>query len=288
MVDEAVMIRRLDPRVASIEHELDVIDRLLMRAYGSGSRRSRVKRFLAIEPDGWFVADRQGVIVGAGGSVAYPDGGFGWVGLIATAPEGQGHGIGRRVTEACIDHLRERGCAAVLDGSASGAPLYEKMGFRDHGLSVMFEADLSETGVPATQPRVPVSRLNAADAESIGEFDRIRFGANRTRLLRVLLNEFQARAFVVPGRGYVIAQDDMIGPFVADDPEARDALLSAALSLPWAVAPKLIVPPDSAHLAAISASGMREVRALRHQRLGIDQLPGIRSSLIAQTSFGEG
>ncbi len=105
---------------------MGAVDELIMRAYGTSSRRKRVERFVRLQRGGWVVAEeptsKGNRIVGCGGCIAYPGGGFGWIGLIAVDPSMQGQGLGRVVTQWLIDHLATLGCSAVLDGS-SGAPL---------------------------------------------------------------------------------------------------------------------------------------------------------------------
>jgi GNAT superfamily N-acetyltransferase len=66
-------------------------------------------------------------------------GGFGWIGLIATDPDHSGKGVARAVTSYLVDYLNSIDCGAALDGSGGGAPLYEKMGFADHGLTTQFQ-----------------------------------------------------------------------------------------------------------------------------------------------------
>ncbi len=273
---------------------LSAVDELIMRAYGISSRRARVERFIRLQPGGWVVAEEASTIgqhiVGCGGCIAYPDGGFGWIGLIAVDPSTQGKGLGRIVTQWLIDHLAGLGCSPVLDGSLSGAPLYEKIGFIDHGLSTLMVASGRR---PTTDLPVTVNPLNDSDLINLYAYDHRAFGADRSHLLRFINNESPGRAFVSRSNdgtmtGYVMAQDTAIGPFVADDDEAFDALLAAALSLEFPSTPSVCVPPGSRYRDRWLAAGFTEVRSLRRQHLGIGALPGLHRLIGAQTSFGEG
>ena len=70
----------------------------MQQAYGVSSFRTSIDRFAAVQPDGLVVVEDDGAVVGTGCCVAYPDGGFGWIGLVATAPAFQRRGI------ATVDH----------------------------------------------------------------------------------------------------------------------------------------------------------------------------------------
>ena len=281
-------LRGIDPATVT-EDELDRIDAMLTRAYRMPTRRARMQRFLDLQPDGWVVAEQDDQLVGTGGCIAYPDGGFGWIGLVATEPSFQGRGVGRLVTQHLVERLARHGCKSALDGSAMGAPVYERMGFADHGrttaLVVPERALLAEAEPAAVEP--------LHDIDEIRDFDRERFGADRSRLLAHIARAFPGRARIARNRGgqmlgYALAQEDLIGPVVADDTGVATALVSVASRLPWATRPRLLVPPGSAHLDAMLAIGCTEERVLRHQRLDLPMLPGRRESICAQTSFGEG
>lgn len=252
------------------------------------SRRARVRRFLAVQPDGWVLAEDHRGIVAVGGCVAYQPGGFGWIGLVATAPECQGEGLGARVTQWLVDRLADHGCAAVLDASDAGAPVYRRLGFVDHGLTVRYE-------VPADIDHAydEVRPLEIEDLPAVTVFDAVRFGADRSRLLRVVLAEApQAWVAVTDGqvRGYAASDGAVIAPLVADDEVALRSLLGAAVGSQAPDGPPLTmtVTPDSGHHDSLLALGLRPVRTLVHQRLGIDALPGNRAALCAQISLGEG
>jgi GNAT superfamily N-acetyltransferase len=295
-----VTLRPLDPTSATIRADIAAVDALLQVAYDAPSWGFRVERGLAMQPDGWVVAQdgAGGRIVGCGGFLAFRDGGFGWIGLVATHPDAQRRGVGRAVTQYLVDGLAALGCAAALDGSASGAPLYESMGFRDCGVSMLLTVE-DPAGAAKTlvarcaSKEVHIRAASLAHLDAILRFDMPYFGASRAVLLHRLLTEFVGRAAIAIDmsgvmRGYVIAQADAIGPLVADDATVRDALLEWALRRKWGAAPRIIVPPDSDHLDAVCDAGFVEQRALRHQRLGIDHLPGNRGGIVAQVSFGEG
>jgi GNAT superfamily N-acetyltransferase len=282
-------LRAMNGREPDLDSLLDQIDAVLMAAYKTTSRRNRVERFLQVEPGGWVVAEERGEVVAVGGCISYPDAGFGWVGLIGTSPPAERRGLGRLVTQWIVDYLASKGCAAVLDGSASGAPLYARMGFTDFGVSRMMQAP--NRVFPIVDSRVAVA--DAEDLELIAHYDRPRFGADRSRLLRAMFDLYPGRALVVRHLGDVIgfgiAQDDSIGPLVADTESAARDLLSALCNLSWSAPPRLVLAPETVHADVAIELGFTEQRALRRQQLGRSgPLPGQRTTILAQASFGEG
>jgi len=56
---------------------------------------------------------------------------FGYVWGVHVAADERRGGLGRRLTEACIEALRARGCThAVLNASPAGRSVYERLGFQ--------------------------------------------------------------------------------------------------------------------------------------------------------------
>jgi predicted N-acetyltransferase YhbS len=119
----------------------------------------RLRRYLALQPDGWLVADDEGQVVGMVGAIDY--GAFAYVGLMAVRPDRQGQRLGRKLLDALLADLDGRGRpCALLDASPAGAPLYERSGFADAGLSHEFSyvEDPSAAQVPAARAADPGPR----------------------------------------------------------------------------------------------------------------------------------
>jgi hypothetical protein len=185
--------------------------------------------------------------------------------------------------------LAEHGCASVLDASAAGAPVYERMGFVDHGLTTVMGL---EGAVPEFVRSNDSTVASTADLDDIVEFDAVRFGSPRRGLLAALMGQNPGRVVILrPAEaivGYAVAQDRTLGPIVADDSDALAVLVAASLELPWVDLPRINVPPESAHLDSLRTLGFQTRRELRHMRRGIADLPGRRASIAAQASLGEG
>ena len=262
----------------------------MQRAYGVSSFRASLDRFVAAQPDGLAVVEHEGAVVGTGCCVAYPSGGFGWIGLVATAPDFERRGIATAITEFLSDVLTGHGCASVLDASAAGGPVYERMGFADWGLTRVLGFDGAEAIATGTPDRC--TRMSAADFVDVVAFDAQRFGASRSGLLNKLLEQHPGRALVLRGGrdilGYVVAQETTLAPVVADDQESLSCLVSAALRFGWPSAQRINVPSESRHLESLLALGFTTRRELRHMRRGIGTLPGRRDCIAGLVSLGEG
>jgi GNAT superfamily N-acetyltransferase len=87
-----------------------------------------------------FVARAEGAVVGSACSQlverVYPAfrtvdrGGTGYVSGVYGQPAARGQGLGRRLVQACLAHLRAQGCGRVLlHTGARARPLYEGLGF---------------------------------------------------------------------------------------------------------------------------------------------------------------
>jgi ribosomal protein S18 acetylase RimI-like enzyme len=280
--------RRVDPLAEPAT--LDAMDAVMQQAYGVSTFRLSIDRFVAVQPDGLAVVEHEGSVVAAGCCVAYPDGGFGWIGLVATAPGFQRRGIATAITEFLIDVLAGHGCASVLDASAAGAPVYERMGFADRGLTrVMGFAGESQ---PTAMVEDECALLAADDLDDVVRFDIPRFGGSRRELLAKVIEQHPGRAMVLRRRGkvagYLVAQESTLAPVVADTSESLTSLITAALRLEWGSPPRINVPPESGHIATLLRLGFEPRRELRHMRRGVEALPGRRESIAAQVSLGEG
>ena len=258
------------------ESDLPAVDPILRAAFAvERDFAPRLHRYLAIEPDGWFVGEQGGTLLGTVGVVRYP--GFAYIGLMAVAPAQQGRGLGRWLLEHALAWLEQRGVGcAVLDATEAGAPLYEKLGFVDAGATI--EMARQGDSPPRAVADVTLARVGpeAADAADLRDLDGRLFGAARAALWTRLAAEVDP---VVPtwlareaGRalGYLALQPGLIGPWAATEPRVAEALLAHALAQVPQGAPLRVQVPDTnvAAVALLSARGFAAQRTLRHMRRG--------------------
>jgi predicted N-acetyltransferase YhbS len=231
--------------------------RLTDAAFGGGPREDRLRRYLAIEPRGWFVVEETGLLVAVGGVVRF--GTFAWLGLMAVRPERQRQGLGRTIAEEAIGWALGQGCSTVfLIATPAGIPLYARLGFVPAGES----EELGGTPAPAARPSPParcrVERWTAADTAEVGRFDAPAFGADRTHLLSVYAQEFPASSWVARDgtgaiRGFLVIQGGSLGPWSADDDATAAQLLD--VGLPEVSEPLRAGVPDPGAAALLLARG---------------------------------
>jgi len=88
-------------------------------------------RLLALEPEGCFGVECDGVVVATTTAVCYGRE-LAWIGMVLTAREYRGRGFARLLMERALDFLAGRGVKQIkLDATEMGAPLYRKLGFED-------------------------------------------------------------------------------------------------------------------------------------------------------------
>jgi ribosomal protein S18 acetylase RimI-like enzyme len=262
------VIRRMVPG------DLEAADAMLRAAFSSPvGFLPRLRRYLAIQPDSWFLAERDGAVIGTAGAIRY--GGFAYIGMMAVEPALQGRGLGRRLLEHLLGRLEAAGIGcAILDATDEGAPLYERLGFVDAGRS----EELVEAVPPLSDEPDEAGAVEtevATDLQEVIDLDRALFGADRAPLWRYLAGEDPARILVArpsaggPALGYLCVQSPMLGPWGAHSPEAARALLAAARRLPSATPRRVQVPSDNTVARdLLTAAGFVDLRAPRHMRRG--------------------
>ena len=270
--------------------DLDVADRIQQAAYGGGNRRKRLESYMKLQPDGWILALLDGEPAGIAGGTNYSS--IGHIGLVAVDPSKQRRGVALAMMQHLLNWFDRQGCPVLLlDASEAGAPLYQKLGFVEDEKTLGFVLD--DCALPL-QPSNRIGPLRAEDIPTLTEFDEPIFGARRPGVFAMLLDESPARAFVARDAdgligGYLFAQAQTLGPWAARMPADAEALLVAALRLPFEGAPGALIPgsnPDAAQL--LLRYGFSPRRSLRRMRLGGDAHPGRRALLYGQTSLAIG
>jgi GNAT superfamily N-acetyltransferase len=270
--------------------DLDTADAIMIPAYGvPRSRKHDLRRYLALQPDGWLLALLDGQPAGMGGAIDY--GPFAYIGLMAVLPALQRHGIALAIMERLLTWIAARGCpAALLDASPAGERLYEKLGFVDDDTVIQY---IQDDCAAHPRPSKRVGPLTEADLAALEAFDTPIFGASRAAVFAALRAEHPKRAFVARDEagaleGYLFAQPQTIGPWAARGPAAAEALLAAALALDFEEAPRVLTPGANTHAAGLLLRyGFSPQRALRHMRLG-SAVAARRDLIYGQTSYAIG
>jgi GNAT superfamily N-acetyltransferase len=274
------------------EDLLDATDAVVMAAYqATHSRKERLRRYLNLQPDGSFVALLDETVVGFGAMMEY--GRFDYVGLMAVRPDIQKRGIGAALLEQCLDWAHRRQCPTLLlDATPAGFPLYQHYGFVEEDQTVV----LQQTRPAALPHPIPdtVAPLTREEFPEMVSFDTAAFGAERRAVLVAYCADDAQRVLVARDAsgylcGYLIAQADVLGPWVARTVDDAEHLLLHALALPFTGAPSVFVSAQHHQaLAVLARAGFTERRRLSHMRKGQPVQRSRQGMLYGQTSLGLG
>jgi GNAT superfamily N-acetyltransferase len=257
-------------------HDLDLADEIVVAAYNAScSRKDMLRYYLRLQPDGWILVLLDGVPVGLGGLIDY--GTFAYLGMMSVHPTAQRKGIGKTLMEHLLAWSDARGCPTVLlDATNAGAQLYKQYGFSEIGKTVSWLGTFKKVPVPFYQSEpltlFPISRV---DLSAVAHFDARYFGADRTRVLTAMLEDYPQRAFLARSTtgeifGYIYAQANTIGPWVARSPAVAEQLLARILELPFTDGFGVNVAlANSEELPLLEHYGFRFSRVLSHMQRGV-------------------
>lgn len=207
----------------------------LTQSEGWGFSSEDFDRFVAYEPDGCLLATIDEVPVGLITSISY--GNVGWIGNVIVTPEHRRRTVGRVLLEGAIGHLEARGVPTIrLNSYETAIEFYRRFGFvEEHGV----QRYVGERTRPAPE-RGPTP--SSATWQAILEFDRRCFGADRSRVLLRLAQDFPglciAHATPFEAAGYVLGKTapggSEAGPLVAlgEEAQARELLTQLCARLP--------------------------------------------------------
>jgi predicted N-acetyltransferase YhbS len=186
-------------------------------------------RFLSASPEGCFVAEREGRVVGTATSIVY-EGRFAWIGMVIVDSQYRRQGIGTALLERVVRSIDSRSVLCMkLDATPEGKPVYEKFGF-------VSEYDIERWMLK--RPRGSHSAAKAsAEIEDVLRLDREIFGADRSGILRSLAEaapDFTLVAKQEAGvAGYTFgrrgSRADHLGPWMARGEDVAAMLLDEFL-----------------------------------------------------------
>ena len=242
---------------------------------GWNQTRGDWERFLSASPQGCFVADTRGAVVGTVATISY-EGRFAWIGMVLVDPAWRGKGIGTKLLRRAIEYLDGCGLPSIkLDATPQGKPLYEKLGFVSE-----YEIERWQLQRPSALPAA--LRANSVD-EDILDWDREVFGADRSALLHSIATE--RPGFVLQTRswgkltGYSFGRRgdvaDHLGPWVAqDESSARDLLNEFLLRSRGQMVFVDVIKSNSWAMKLLGEHGFRHSRSLTRMYRGRNDFPG--------------
>ncbi len=153
-----------------------------------------------------------------------------------------------------------------------GYPLYQKLGFVETDLSCVY---IQDQPVEFEPPATPVFTLQPDDLDELAAFDTPLFGADRRRVLRVMMRDYPAGTLATrdeAGRisGYIINRDGRLSPWMAHDPASAERVLQAALASTMPGKPVATIPGvNRAGIQILERYGFTFKRSCRHMQRGL-------------------
>ena len=121
------------------------------------------RRLLTWSPDGCWVAERDGRVVGTTAVTAYGRR-IAWIGMVLVGEAHRRQGIGRALLGHAIEHLDGLGIETIaLDSTPEGQPLYASLGFADAFELARWRGPIPRSSRRATQG-VPPDAASAGSA----------------------------------------------------------------------------------------------------------------------------
>jgi hypothetical protein len=187
--------------------------------------------FAVPDPQGFLVGERRGEPVATVSCVNY-GAGFAFLGFYIVRPDQRGRGDGLRIWNAAIAHAGAR--VIGLDGVVAQQDNYRKSGFALAYANIRYGGTVN---APGSRP-ARVIALDEVPFASITADDATIFPAPRPQFLRAWVDApgHVGRALLRDGRlaGWGVIRPcrrgRKIGPLVADDRAAAEAIMSALLT----------------------------------------------------------
>ena len=266
----------------------------LVEVEGWGDSRDELARLLTYEPEGCFIAEEGEEPVGMVTSTSY--GKLGWIGCLIVESEKRGRGIGTELMRQAIEYLEQKGVETIrLDAVQKAVSLYRRLGFTEECRSLRLRGAGSRRDAPDVVPMEP------SHLEDVFELDAYCFGADRSRVLRQVFQDFPELCFVSYAEGKLagfimarrLARGAQIGPWVCrPDRLSRDKaepLLRAALN---ALGDQLVnvgvLEDNRASQEILRDYGFREGPWSLRMRLGPDRYGGDPQGIFAIGAAAKG
>jgi predicted N-acetyltransferase YhbS len=275
--------------------DLDSADEIVVAAYQAlRSRRTELERYLRLQPDGWLLVLLDDVPVGLGGLTNY--GVFSYLGMMSVHPRAQRRGVGKVLMEHLLRLNKQWECPTILlDATDAGARLYQPFGFREIAKTAQWRLSRDILPVPRHEAQpLSISTIQPEDVPALVDFERSDFGVDRRSVLRLMCEEYVERAFVARNQrgeveGYIYAQNQSVGPWMAHSVEVAEALLRRALALPFTGAELSvnISPENTEGCNLLEHYGFQQQRVLSHMCWG-EAVARDLSKIYGQASFALG
>lgn len=200
----------------------------LKRLAGWNQTEADWRTLLQLEPDGCFAAVLDDQLIGTTTTTRYGSE-LAWIGMVLVRPDQRRRGIATKLLETALNYLDAKVSTVKLDATADGKHVYERIGFEVESLVERWSRSGERIGF-----KIVSQTMDQCDG--MLQLDRGVFGADRSRLLKMLLaNSWLRSTRAADGSltGYALARSGSdagyVGPVVTQEKSAAIELLDQLL-----------------------------------------------------------
>ena len=230
------MIENVEVKLRTIQ--LEDIDNcmILSDAEGWNQTKDDWKRLIENPLNTSLLAEIENQIIGSATAMNYSNVVV-WIGMVLVNKAFRGRGISKMLLSDLLKQLHS--CRSVkLDATPAGRPVYEKYGFKDEYV-IHRMTNLSMENFQLTKSEIKAEPILSSDFPQITALDGLFFGAERSFLVKSLIDEDSEKCWCVKKNGCITAfalgrkgtRYNQLGPVLASTPEEAKVLISHCLLL---------------------------------------------------------
>jgi len=193
-------------------------------------RLDRTRHFLGTDPDGSWVAEDGGTVVGM--SQSFVREGYWMLSQLGTVPGRQGRGVGRELLRLALSYGDPDGPGTIqCSRDPKAMALYTSFGFALHPVVAAWGA-MRPGAVerPADVRRFEPDEVGERELEVVSAIDRTVRGSARTVDVVAMLAQPGTRLLLHADQGYAVAKDERIVTLGARQEESATLVLRAMLA----------------------------------------------------------
>lgn len=217
----------------------DIAGGLALSEEAGWNQTTRDWELMLQQGTGFGIESRCGALVAS--ALVLPHGDrLAWISMVLVTESYRKRGLATHLLTVCIDFLSAHSLLPLLDATEAGRIVYAKIGFNSlYGLQRLLRKDDPQQPVSAPRPDDLEARpIRLSELDAVIEMDQKIFGADRSAVLRHLLQRQPDKALLTMRKGqitgYVMARDGRqafhLGPLVAEDAETAKELIVQALN----------------------------------------------------------
>jgi ribosomal protein S18 acetylase RimI-like enzyme len=193
-------------------------------------RQDRTRHFLGTDPDGSWVAEDAGAVVGM--SQSFVREGYWMLSQLGTLPGLQGRGVGRELLRRALSHGDGRGPGTIqCSRDPKAMALYSSFGFVLHPVVAAWGAMRPGTiERPPEVVRYEPDQVGERELQVVTTIDRKVRGSGRSIDIVAMLQQAGTRLLLHADQGYAVTMDDRVVTLGAQHEESAALVLKAMLA----------------------------------------------------------